>query len=238
MRKMTLALSAVCLLFTLNSSANALVSSPSTLNPGTNVIKLAEQVPVHWVSVAQIENSLTGRPPMAVGFDIIDDTVLFSSPGFWRGKKTYSPDSEDYLKNPAFWEKMNNGWDEFSIPKEVARQLIDMHVRRGDSIYFVTGRSQTKTETVSKTLADNFHIPAANMNPVIFAGDKPGQNTKVQWLQEKNMRIFYGDSDNDITAARDCGIRGIRILRAANSTYKPLPQAGAFGEEVIVNSEY
>ncbi|MDI5822917.1 class B acid phosphatase, partial [Salmonella enterica subsp. enterica serovar Kentucky] len=24
----------------------------------------------------------------------------------------------------------------------------------------------------------------------------------------------------------------------ANSTYKPLPQAGAFGEEVIVNSEY
>ncbi len=24
---------------------------------------------------------------MAVGFDI-DDTVLFSSPGFWRGKKT------------------------------------------------------------------------------------------------------------------------------------------------------
>lgn len=234
MKKMTLALSAVCLLFTLNSSANALVSSPSTLNPGTNVIKLAEQVPVHWVSVAQIENSLTGRPPMAVGFDI-DDTVLFSSPGFWRGKKTYSPDSEDYLKNPAFWEKMNNGWDEFSIPKEVARQLIDMHVRRGDSIYFVTGRSQTKTETVSKTLADNFHIPAANMNPVIFAGDKPGQNTKVQWLQEKNMRIFYGDSDNDITAARDCGIR---ILRAANSTYKPLPQAGAFGEEVIVNSEY
>ncbi len=237
MKKITLALSAICLLFTLNHSANALVSSPSTLNPGTNVAKLAEQAPVHWVSVAQIENSLTGRPPMAVGFDI-DDTVLFSSPGFWRGKKTYSPDSDDYLKNPAFWEKMNNGWDEFSIPKEVARQLIDMHVRRGDSIYFVTGRSQTKTETVSKTLADNFHIPAANMNPVIFAGDKPEQNTKVQWLQEKNMRIFYGDSDNDITAARDCGIRGIRILRAANSTYKPLPQAGAFGEEVIVNSEY
>ncbi len=39
--------------------------------------------------------------------------------------------------------------------------------------------------------------------------------------------------DNDITAARDVGARGIRILRASNSTYKPLPQAGAFGEEVI-----
>lgn len=61
MKKITLALSAVCLLFTLNHSANALVSSPSTLNPGTNVAKLAEQAPVHWVSVAQIENSLTGQ---------------------------------------------------------------------------------------------------------------------------------------------------------------------------------
>ena len=237
MRRLTLALSAICLLFTLNHSASALASSPSPLNPGTNVAKLAEQAPIHWVSVAQIENSLAGRPPMAVGFDI-DDTVLFSSPGFWRGKKTWSPDSEAYLKNPAFWEKMNNGWDEFSIPKEVARALIAMHVKRGDSIYFVTGRSQTKTETVSKTLQDDFLIPAASMNPVIFAGDQEGQNTKTQWLQDKNIRMFYGDSDNDITAARDAGIRGIRILRASNSTYKPLPQAGGYGEEVIVNSEY
>jgi acid phosphatase (class B) len=54
---------------------------------------------------------------------------------------------------------MNNGWDEFSIPKEVARALIAMR-KRGDSIYFVTGRSQTKTETVSKTLQDDFQIPA------------------------------------------------------------------------------
>jgi len=237
MRKVSLALSAACLLFTLNYTASALASSPSPLNPGTDVAKLAEQAPIHWVSVAQIEKSLTGRPPMAVGFDI-DDTVLFSSPGFWRGKKMYSPDSEAYLQNPAFWEKMNNGWDEFSIPKEVARQLIALHLRRGDSIFFVTGRSQTSNERVSKTLADDFLIPATVMNPVIFAGEKPGQNSKIQWLQAKNIRIFYGDSDNDIAAARELGIRGIRILRASNSTYKPLPQAGAFGEEVIVNSEY
>ena len=212
-------------------------SSPSPIYPGTDVAKLAEQAPIHWVSVAQIENSLMGHPPMAVGFDI-DDTVLFSSPGFWRGQRTYSPDSQDYLKNPEFWEKMNNGWDAFSIPKEVARSLIAMHVKRGDSIYFVTGRSQTKTETVSKTLQDDFLIPGANMNPVIFAGDEPGQNTKTQWLKEKNIRVFYGDSDNDITAAREVGARGIRVLRASNSTYRPLPQAGAFNEEVIVNSEY
>ncbi len=236
MRKIPLTLSAFCLLLAMGT-ANAHASVPSPLYPGTNVAKLAEQAPIHWVSVAQIENSLQGRPPMAVGFDI-DDTVLFSSPGFWRGKELYSPQSEEYLHNPAFWEKMNNGWDEFSIPKEVARTLIAMHVKRGDAIYFVTGRSQTKTETVSKTLQDDFQIPAENMNPVIFAGDQPGQNTKTQWLQDKRIKMFYGDSDNDIRAAREVGARGIRVLRASNSTYRPLPQAGMYNEEVIANSEY
>ena len=237
MRKITLALSAACLLLSLNSAVGARASAPTPLFTGTTAAILAEQTPIHWVSVAQIENSLMGRAPMAVGFDI-DDTVLFSSPGFWRGKKTFSPESEEYLENPEFWEKMNNGWDEFSIPKEVGRALIAMHIKRGDSIYFVTGRSQTKTESVTKTLQNDFLIPADNMNPVIFAGDKAGQNTKTQWLEQKNIKVFYGDSDNDISAARDVGARGIRVLRASNSTYRPLPMAGAFGEEVIVNSEY
>jgi hypothetical protein len=75
------------------------------------------------------------------------------------------------------------------------------------------------------------------MNPVIFAGDKEGQNTKTQWLEKKNIKVFYGDSDNDITAAHDVGARGIRVLRASNSTYRPLPMAGKFGEEVIVKAK-
>lgn len=237
MRKITLALSAACLLFSLSHPVVARPSSPTPLYTGTTAARLAEQAPVHWVSVAQIENSLMGRPPMSVGFDI-DDTVLFSSPGFWRGKKTWSPQSEEYLKNPAFWQQMNNGWDEFSIPKEVARALIAMHVKRGDRIWFITGRNATKTESVSKTLQDYFHIPAVNMNPVIFAGGKAGKNAKTPWIEQKNIKIYYGDSDSDITAAREAGARGIRVLRASNSTYQPLPQAGAFGEEVIVNSEY
>ena len=234
MRKFTLAL---CLSLSLGCAFVASASTPTPDGVGTNAAKLAEQAPVHWVSVAQIENSLVDRPPMAVGFDI-DDTVLFSSPGFWRGKKMFSPDSDEYLKNPAFWEKMNNGWDEFSIPKEAARALIALHIKRGDSIFFITGRSQTATETVSKTLQDDFLIPAANMNPVIFAGDQPGQNNKTQWLVDKQIKIFYGDSDNDMTAAKAAQARAVRLLRASNSTYRPLPQAGAFGEEVIVNSEY
>ncbi|MFR9719789.1 hypothetical protein ACL00X_10575 [Aeromonas diversa] len=54
------------------------------------MVQLAHQAPVHWVSADQIAASLAGQPPMAVGFDI-DDTRLFSSPGFYRGKHEFSP---------------------------------------------------------------------------------------------------------------------------------------------------
>ncbi len=90
MRKITLAFGAVCLLFALNSSVVARASTPQPLWTGTNMAKLAEQAPIHWVSVAQIENSLLGRQPMAVGFDI-DDTVLFSSQDSGAGRKPIHP---------------------------------------------------------------------------------------------------------------------------------------------------
>ncbi len=76
------------------------------------------------------------------------------------------------------------------------------------------------------------------MNPVIFAGDKPGQNTKTQWLEQKHIKVFYGDSDNDISAARDVEPEGIRCYAPQTRPIARCPMAGKFGEEVIVNSEY
>ncbi|WP_294901803.1 acid phosphatase AphA [Tatumella sp. UBA2305] len=218
--------------------AQAKNTAPVTpLYQGVTAAELSHQQPVHWISVAQIKNSLQGRPPIAVGFDI-DDTVLYSTPGFYRGQKMFSPGNDDYLNNPQFWEKMNNGWDEFSIPKRVARQLIAMHLQRGDQVYFITARTPTKTETVSRILQQDFNIPQDKMNPVIFSDFRPGQNTKITWIKQKNIRIYYGDADSDITAARAAGARGIRVLRATNSSYLPLPKAGGLGEEVITDSEY
>lgn len=57
-------------------------------------------------------------------------------------------------------------------------------------------------------------------------------------MKAKDIKIYYGDSDGDIKAAIATNARGIRLLRASNSTYQPLPQAGAMGEEVIINSQY
>ena len=54
----------------------------------------------------------------------------------------------------------------------------------------------------------------------------------------KTQRVLVFAKGDKADAAREAGARGIRVLRAANSSYKPLPMAGALGEEVIVNSEY
>ncbi|PHM37914.1 acid phosphatase AphA [Xenorhabdus innexi] len=237
MRKVVLAFSAIALAVGLSGAAQAKVQVPEQVSTGVTTAELSQRQAVHWVSVAQIEKSLQNKPPMAVGFDI-DDTVLFSSPGFYRGQLEYSPNDNSYLKNPQFWEKMNNEWDKFSMPKQIGIDLVQMHLKRGDDIYFITGRTRTKTETVTKYLQEDLHIPVNKMNSVIFAGDDPGKNNKISWMKDHKLEIYYGDADADIAAARELNIRGIRILRASNSSYQPLPKAGKFGEEVVINSEY
>ncbi len=196
------------------------------------------QVPqssVRWITLEELQQSLSNQPPMAVGFDV-DDTVLFSSPGFYYGKKKYSPGSNEFLFNPAFWEEMNNELDRFSIPKEIARKLIAFHQERGDTIYFITARPASVTETLTQRLTEIFHL--RNPQPVIFTGFKKGENYKIKPLRDLHIRIYYGDSDGDIEAAQANGVRGIRIVRAGNSTYKPLPVPGSLGEEVLADSEY
>ncbi len=151
MRKITQAISAVCLLFALNSSAVAPASSPSPLNP--SVLTLPGLLNRHqFIGFRSHKLKIASQGVRQWRWGLISMTrYFFSSPGFWRGKKKLLARKRRLSeKSCVLGKKMNNGWDEFSIPKEVARQLIDMHVRRGDAIFFVTGRSPTKTETVSK----------------------------------------------------------------------------------------
>jgi acid phosphatase (class B) len=190
---------------------------------------------IRWVTLKDIARSLENQPSMNVGFDI-DDTVLFSSPGYYYGRQKYSPGNKAYITMEEFWNEMNNGLDQFSIPKECARKLIELHKKRGDSIYFITARTKTKTESVTELLMNTFNLE--NIHEVIFTGVKLGENSKVKPIKENKIRIFYGDADSDIDAALEAGIRAIRIMRAVNSTNKPLPQNGSFGEEVLVNSGY
>lgn len=200
-----------------------------------NCVCVEQEENIHWVTLKDIARSLENQPPMNVGFDI-DDTVLFSSPGYYYGRQKYSPENKAFAIMKEFWNEMNNGLDQFSIPKECARKLIELHKKRGDSIYFITTRTKTKTESVTELLEKTFDLE--NPQKVIFTGFKLGENSKIKPIKENKIQIFYGDADSDIEAALEAGIRAIRIMRAVNSTNKPLPHNGSFGEEVLVNSEY
>jgi len=190
---------------------------------------------IRWVTLKDIARSLENQPPMNVGFDV-DDTVLFSSPGYYYGQQKYSPGNKGFVIMEEFWNEMNNGLDQFSIPKECARKLIELHKKRGDLIYFITARTKTKTESVTDLLAKTFDLK--DPQKVIFTGVTLGENLKIKPIKENKIQIFYGDADSDIEAALEVGIRAIRIIRARNSTNKPLPHHGSFGEEVLVDSEY
>lgn len=187
--------------------------------------------PVHWLTLDQLRSSLATTAPTAVGFDI-DDTVLFSSPCFYYGQQKYSPGSEGYLRNPKFWQEINAGCDEYSVPKQAARAVIELHKQRGDTIYFITGRPATQGEQLTAILQRTFGI--SRMQPVVFTSGPE----KTRFIHDRGLKLYYGDADSDITSAQAAGARPVRIMRAANSTYQPLPVNGALGEEVLVNSTY
>ncbi len=190
---------------------------------------------IKMISFEDLKKSLEGKPAMSVGFDV-DDTVLYSSPGFYYGKTKYSPKGYTFLGNSEFWIEMNNYLDVYSLPKDIAKKVIQFHKQRGDNIFFITARTPTKTEVVTEILQKIFEIK--NMNKVIFTGFAKGENLKVKPIKDNNLKIYYGDSDSDIKASQEAGIRGIRIMRAGNSSHKPMPKNGDLGEEVLENSEF
>ncbi|MDH3001080.1 acid phosphatase AphA [Chelonobacter oris] len=224
------------LLFGATLSVSAAEKEPYS-HQGTNAREMLTEAAIHWITIDTIQAELEGKAPLTVSFDI-DDTVLFSSPCFYYGKEKYSPDSFAYLKDQHFWDEVNAGCDQYSIPKQVASELIEMHQKRGDNIYFITGRTAGKVDGVTPVLEKAFKIK--KMHPVEFMGELPRETkyNKTPAIIKHGVAIHYGDSDDDILAAKEAGIRGIRIMRAANSTYQPMPTLGGYGEEVLINSSY
>lgn len=234
--KTTLALSFI-IAATLSASSMADPKTPGT-EKGFSAVEMMQQgqnQQLHWVSVDELKKELEGKPPMAVGFDI-DDTVLFSSPGFYRGKDVFSPNGYSYLKKQAFWDKMNCEWEVFSMPKLTSSKLVKMHQERGDEIYFITGRTGSKCEITTKYLQEKLGIK--NMHPVIFAGSSKKEYMKTPHIKRLGIKMYYGDSDGDIISARKAGAEGIRIIRSADSSYKPNPKNGVYGERIVRDSQY
>ncbi|MGT2887405.1 acid phosphatase AphA [Streptococcus didelphis] len=228
------------------SSAIVEASGPKVAytQEGVTAISNNNNVKVSIVSIEDIQKSLDGKEPTTVSFDI-DDTLLFSSQYFQYGKEYVTPGSFDYLHKQKFWDLVAKRGDQDSIPKEYAKKLIAMHQKRRDKIVFITGRTRGSMykegdiDKTAKTLAKAFKLdkPIA----IHYTGNKaikPYKYDKSYYIKKYGSEIHYGDSDEDIHAAREAGAKPLRILRAPNSTNLPLPQAGGYGEEILENSAY
>jgi acid phosphatase (class B) len=197
------------------------------------------------ITVAELAQSLPPKP-ITVVFDV-DDTVLFSSPGFQWGARTYGPDivsagvpvREQDLPNEdakrkyrEFWTKMNNELDQYSVKKWIADELITLHKSRGDRICFVTKRVYTGSEKLTDVLKSTFQLPETPT--VIFTN----RESKTAAFRKLGAVISYGDSDGDIRESIQAGARPIRVLRARTSVNHDPTNNGAFGEEILANSEF
>ena len=129
--KNLLKLSAIAILAASAASTFASNKEPYT-EQGTNAREMTEQKPIHWISVEQLKKELEGKAPINVSFDI-DDTVLFSSPCFYHGQEKYSPGKNDYLKNQDFWNEVNAGCDQYSIPKQIVLKDLLFYYKFGSA---------------------------------------------------------------------------------------------------------
>jgi acid phosphatase (class B) len=139
---------------------------------------------------------------------------------------------EDRRKFREFWTRMNNELDQYSVKKWIADELVRMHKARGDTIYFVTKRIFTGSEKLTETLRKTFELP--ELQPVIFTS----RESKTPAFRRIEAALSYGDSDGDIRESIAAGVRPIRVLRSRTSVNHEPTNNGAFGEEVLVNSEF
>lgn len=198
---------------------------------------------VRWIDLTSLAASLPPAP-IDVVFDV-DDTILFTSPGFQWGVRTYgeriakagTPDREEDMASDEerrnfreFWTKMNNDLDQWSVRKWSGGELVKLHKARGDRIHFVTKRVKTGTEKLTQLIAKTFDL--AGMEPVIFTD----RTAKTPFFRQVHAQVSYGDSDGDIRDSIAAGARPVRVTRARNSVNEDPTHDGAFGEEVLIDS--
>ncbi|MDD2998671.1 MAG: HAD family acid phosphatase, partial [Candidatus Riflebacteria bacterium] len=135
------------------------------------------------------------------------------------------------LSSDLFWKDMSCDFDRFSMPKSSAREVIEMHKKRGDKIYFITARPPVKGEILTRELHREFKLEG--QPSAVFSG----KTSKAVFIKKYGLSLFYGDSDSDISEAHDAGIRAIRFLRSPISTNKSKYNPGKHGEIVLQNSE-
>jgi acid phosphatase class B len=159
MNKRSFARLATLLIF-FTSGCETLFGPKQQLPPAT--IPLTRPV-AKEVSIEQLKRLLSAHP-IVVGFDV-DDTLVFSAPAFNALQPAYPAEvirPKDYAalttgqrrQYHEFWNLLNEQYDERSMPKRIGKELLDLHLRRGDDIYIISRRQGTcpATNTVTRRL--------------------------------------------------------------------------------------
>jgi len=81
-------------------------------------------------------------------------------------------------------------------------------------------------------LRKEFDLP--NLEPVIFTN----RGSKAPAFRSVGAVVSYGDSDSDIRESIEASARPVRVMRARTSVNVEPVHNGAFGEEVLLNSEF
>jgi acid phosphatase (class B) len=164
-----------------------------------------------------IATELSG-PPIIAGFDV-DDTTMFTSPGFWWGKielgdrATRLPstlsDPQERAAAERFWRRMNTELDRYSTVKDSARALIAAHRARGDAIIFITGRPDIRDgrDGLAEKIASEMGLERPEIHYV-------GQLDKVAVLRQARVAVYYGDARADMESAAAAGARPVAIIRS------------------------
>ncbi len=161
---------------------------------------------------------------LRVGFDV-DDTLLFSTPAFEQAFKSRSQPF-----SPEFWEIVNSSDQQLSVVKKKTLSLLRKHQKNGDLIFIITARHPPGGDKLKEFLEKRFQVAKKN---IFFE-----TQGKAERMRQLELDIFYGDSDSDITAALEAGVKPYRIKRASESSYTKKYHPGKFGEEIIENSEW
>ena len=183
------------------------------------------------------------RHPVRVGFDV-DDTLIFSAPAFTALQTEYDPAvirpkdvaalSAVQLKQfHAFWNRLNNEYDDRSTPKAIGQRLLDLHRARGDDVYVISKRQSAEggVDKCTPRYEAMFHQPFRH------AVIQTQLKDKTPFIRELHLEYYYGDSDSDIASAVTAGAVPIRVMRGAGSYAKDTVHNGQLGEIVLKDSD-
>lgn len=183
-------------------------------------------------------------PPIVVGFDV-DDTLVFSEPAFTPLQREYPAEvirpknlaaltPEQKAKYHEFWNRLNNEYDDRSVPKRIGKKLLDLHLQRGDVIYIISKRQSSVPENDLPTRRLERFFGITLKNPVVQTELKD----KTPFIVEHHIQYYYGDADTDVTAALAAGATPIRVKRSSESYSADKVHNGWYDEIVLAGSDW